>query len=1615
MENEEKALLKELKFFDINNLYQKGSYIDFNIQNIWTQGFILKTRPNNKYDVCFLYHPSDTKNVAEINNSYLAFFGEHSNKIEIDSRKVIFNKDLCGMDTKQIIMKLKLKLKKNNLDLDSGKNKTKNKDTEKNNNQSKIENDNDNGDKKKLEQNENNEIKKENSEGKENQEEEKKYFSEEKERNEIKEGKKEEQNNEKKEEKPEEIKDINEQKNQENEKIQEKKEISTSQETPKKTSLDNESSNSSEYNKNNSQKEKEKDTSQNNSPDSKTTDTAKIVPNGFIKQDKNGNPVNISGYYTFQLLGGHLIDCCVLIKNQLMAKFFQPFTEELFELCLDIIIYIGNCVKNNLSKLKPLMNNRKLIIVSQLYAILASFELVFNNIHEFYQYDLRAYEEIDEKLKAFANICYSILIESQKINALPFQLLTNLIKFITDRNVLSTIENYKQNQVYKVFLSHIENLSENELKNIKNNESMKQKCMYIINEIFGKPKIIYFHACYNSYLINCLKCNNLEKKMNALNDINEKIENNISAEMDNNFYEFFIKKHNILDIFFEESVHEEILKRTSPIFKYMASWNKLDNEILDKLIQGQKNDAMKKILCDVISELPPEKKTFAFNHLIKNLNFDENKTDIEYISRLSDSCLQNDNYQKLLERYKKKELSEIYDFEDDEEEEKEDLEDKKNQNYYGLTLLLDYILKNFNDKKPIDKNNVNIAIESFDRTIHFSSWIEAKDIMHFMDLLFDNIKSNEKYNSVIQSLILIKKLLSKLFNSNLKEKVFKIINEKYNIIQLIINDLIRYINLLQKEKISSIDETKIYEGIYPHKSNIEERLDLIFLFNRYKDFGLKFEKDNLKQLYKLFKPKIFKKEMQKLLNIISKNSQVIEKDIIHSFYNDIIINPDEFDIVNFEDLNALSLIKDLFYEINHDSNTIVGSGKKLRVIKQEIEGLDFIFDILINNKNKIIQRDISRLLSNLCLNLHDYNSDFPKKYWKFFIDKIEELLIKLDKENNIDKLNGIINLIDLIYSNSCNFEGVIPLKDDVHQIDENHELFQIHHNGKQHKDYLIYVGYSDDIYLMRWKCGYYYDIPVNNVVLVDKNKKKYSLLNDNEKFFEIFPPHIYSPEVNERGYTKVNVIQEKNILLTIPGNPKTLIEENQNLFQILIKFLSSDIKLESDIKQKIYNIIKKMPKNLYIEQNIKIFGNKEKVPEEIINKNLNYENIYVLTYFLQCFDYYIKKEEKEKEKKDEFKAFLNNFIEIQNGEQIFINLLLKTKIDYEQISLIQIECITNLINLIKFINSYKNKDSKVKNFEYIHNNVSIDELITSLSELIINILKIKYDEINNYNLIASINNYRTLFINDACNLLEDIISFTDEINSENKTYYLRYLLSNKELFKEIFLYNYIKCKEEKLIEILHTYFIKNIFEDFNLIKIYLEIMFSIDIFKYLIDNDTNGNYFRMLTSIMQKFNLKNLESKDLGKNRSIKDKSNEKNQKENKNGKSNDLIEKEADRKTKKKENNSIVEDKENKENKEKKEEKEEKENNQNKEVKENRDEKDNKVGNKEKEIKVEKEEKADKKMKEEKQEKEEKEEKDVKEEKEEKEDKVDKEEKDVKGEKDVKELKEAKEEKEEK
>ena len=136
MDKEEKELLEEIKNFDINNLYQKGSYIDYFIQNCWTQGYIIKVRSNNKYDISSLLSHNQIKIDEDISSNYFGFFGENSFKNACPTRGICLNKELYRMQANQILQIFTIKLKKSNIELNfdlKEKKKIKNKNQEKEN------------------------------------------------------------------------------------------------------------------------------------------------------------------------------------------------------------------------------------------------------------------------------------------------------------------------------------------------------------------------------------------------------------------------------------------------------------------------------------------------------------------------------------------------------------------------------------------------------------------------------------------------------------------------------------------------------------------------------------------------------------------------------------------------------------------------------------------------------------------------------------------------------------------------------------------------------------------------------------------------------------------------------------------------------------------------------------------------------------------------------------------------------------------------------------------------------------------------------------------------------------------------------------------------------------------------------------------------------------------------------------------------------------------------------------------------------------------------------------------------------------------------------------------
>ena len=223
----------------------------------------------------------------------------------------------------------------------------------------------------------------------------------------------------------------------------------------------------------------------------------------------------------------------------------------------------------------------------------------------------------------------------------------------------------------------------------------------------------------------------------------------------------------------------------------------------------------------------------------------------------------------------------------------------------------------------------------------------------------------------------------------------------------------------------------------------------------------------------------------------------------------------------YKSYHIFLFIDKTFISINKSEDILYFDSKNVKVKKDEIIKLDLMFDILIKNKNSEIQNKICDLLTGLCINLYDYKTDFCQKYWNNYIQKITTLFQKLQKDKFYEGLNGIIKLIDNIYSLSSNYSGKIPRKEDTHTAEEPFELFHFCCPSKKKKEYKLRVGKKDKLLQMRWKLGYYYDIPINDVVFEDMDKIRYTFKDEESNFYDIFPPDIYSP--SEKDYILINV------------------------------------------------------------------------------------------------------------------------------------------------------------------------------------------------------------------------------------------------------------------------------------------------------------------------------------------------------------------------------------------------------------------------------------------------------------------------------------------------------------
>ena len=1155
--------------------------------------------------------------------------------------------------------------------------------------------------------------------------------------------------------------------------------------------------------------------------------------NKKLIKDEKGNDVNIIGYFTFQLLDGTLNDCLSLIRDNLTRSHSLNFDDkELFSLIMNIIIFCANVVKNNLKYYKTAYYNRKLLIVSQIHAILVSFDSLISNLTPFYKYIGNSNVDLYKTMKKILNSVYQLVLQSKELNSIPLQSLIIFIKLITLPQANGNIENYNKNELYLILKEHMNNLDKNELIFFKSDSSIKEICNSLINQLFNDKNDEYINEIYLSYLFSCIKCDNLEKKINAINEMNNVINKDfIKSEKINTIFKEFIDKNNILDMFLDDNTHEEITKRAGDLFKYLAKFNCLNDNILDKLIEKQKkNSLMTDILIEIISGLSMDKKDTLFKRLTQGLKLDDtNSNNIDYISKLTVSCFD----------FTKKEV-----FTNEKETDEKMVEEEKTE-YYGLNIFFDYVLFNFDDKKNYEESNVDKTINTFASTIEDiidnNSLFGINDINYFLDKLLENIKSNEKHNSTIQSIKLIRKLLN-IIETELRDNaddILKILDKKYDIITLLIDDLVRYLNILEDNH----SDKEIYEGIYPHSINIEERLNLIFYFLKNNYNSMAQGKKHLEKIYHILKPEKYTEEKKKFYEIVSKSIGKLDNDFLTEFYTDVLQNKEEIDLTKINDKESINLILNIFKQINLNKSSILNDGRKLRVEENaEIEGLDMLFTLLTKNPDDYIQERVSEFLCQICLYHKNYASDLLSNYWIEFFNKINVFLDEIMKTNDKIMLNGTLKLIDKIYKKCDNMEGNVMGKNDYKSPKKYFKEFHFMLDSKH--QFKLKAGLKDKFVELRYKISYFFDIPVNNVCLVDLYGNEYNLNNDFDNFLTLFNSEKY---FYKKGFEYIGVKVVPFEIWRMKDNPKQLIEKNEKIYNILINNLKVD-SAENDSgfldKEKIWSILMQLPKLFYFENNLGKYGEKEKIEEQELSKIFNINNIYIFTYYLQCIYIFLGKKDKSDESKQQY---LNNFIEIHHIDNLIIDNLLNISPDFNNCKTVKYDCLTSLLNIMMKIEEYKKNRNEYEGKRIINQNDLMNSIFQKFTD-IISIL-IKLDSISNENndidLDINLDKY-ILYLGKI------IVRFIKYISNE-KNNYMNFIFKNPDSFISIFVKDFIKCDSDELKEVIEEFLSDNFKDNSEIFLDYLKIILTEELLDYLIKNDRLGNYFNVISSSIKKY------------------------------------------------------------------------------------------------------------------------------------------------------------------
>jgi len=162
------------------------------------------------------------------------------------------------------------------------------------------------------------------------------------------------------------------------------------------------------------------------------------------------------------------------------------------------------------------------------------------------------------------------------------------------------------------------------------------------------------------------------------------------------------------------------------------------------------------------------------------------------------------------------------------------------------------------------------------------------------------------------------------------------------------------------------------------------------------------------------------------------------------------------------------------------------------------------------------------------------------KYWNNSFNRFYDVLNKCIDNNDRNGIVGLITFINTLIK-EIDYKGEVITSDYVQFFNAGDEYTFIcpERNFKQ----VVIVGIQEPVWSVREKISYYSKIPINNVTF--KNNKRFINYNDDFSLFN---------ELAIKNYI-VDIIETGNILSSLSTNPRTMIKNDETIFNSLFKLL----------------------------------------------------------------------------------------------------------------------------------------------------------------------------------------------------------------------------------------------------------------------------------------------------------------------------------------------------------------------------------------------------------------------------------------------------------------------------